>query len=66
VTLRISVLPGGEVTNVVTVKSSGDPAFDASAEDAVRKANPLPVPDDVTAFNQYFRVITLKFNPEDL
>lgn len=66
VTLRISVLPGGEVTNVVTVKPSGDPAFDASAEDAVRKASPLPVPDDVTVFNQYFRVITLKFNPEDL
>lgn len=66
VTLRISVLPGGEVSNVVTVKSSGDAAFDASAEEAVRRANPLPVPDDVTAFNQYFRVITLKFNPEDL
>lgn len=65
-TLRITVLPGGEVANVVTVKSSGDPAFDASAEDAVRKANPLPVPDDASAFNQYFRVITLKFNPEDL
>jgi TonB family protein len=65
-TLRISLLPGGEVANVVTVKSSGDMAFDASAEEAVRRANPLPVPDDLTAFNQYFRVITLKFNPEDL
>lgn len=65
-TLRISLLPGGEVANVVTVKSSGDAAFDASAEEAVRRANPLPVPDDLTAFNQYFRVITLKFNPEDL
>ncbi len=66
VTLRISVLPGGEVANVVTLKTSGDAAFDASAEEAVRRANPLPVPDDLTAFNQYFRVITLKFNPEDL
>lgn len=66
VTLRISLLPGGEVSNVVTVTSSGDAAFDASAEEAVRRANPLPVPDDLATFNQYFRVITLKFNPEDL
>ncbi|HEX6591097.1 MAG TPA: cell envelope integrity protein TolA, partial [Moraxellaceae bacterium] len=65
-TLRITVLPGGEVGNVVTVKSSGDAAFDASAEEAVRKSSPLPVPTDPTVFNQYFRVITLKFNPEDL
>lgn len=65
-TLRITVLPGGEVSNVVTVKSSGDAAFDASAEEAVRKSSPLPVPTDPTVFNQYFRVITLKFNPEDL
>jgi colicin import membrane protein len=41
-TLRITVLPGGEVSNVVTVKSSGDPAFDASAEEAVRRSSPLP------------------------
>jgi len=65
-TLRISVLPGGEVANVVTIKSSGDSAFDASAEEAVRRSSPLPVPDDVAVFNQYFRVITFKFNPEDL
>lgn len=65
-TLRISVLPGGEVANVVTIKSSGDAAFDASAEEAVRRSSPLPVPDDVAVFNQYFRVITFKFNPEDL
>lgn len=65
-TLRITVLPGGEVSNVVTVKSSGDPAFDASAEDAVRRSSPLPVPDDVAVFNSYFRVITFKFSPEDM
>ncbi len=65
-TLRITVLPGGEVSNVITVKSSGDPAFDASAEEAVRRSSPLPVPDDVAVFNSYFRVITFRFNPEDL
>lgn len=64
--LRISVLPGGEVSNVITIQSSGDPAFDASAEEAVRRASPLPVPDDPAIFRQYFSSITFKFNPEDL
>ncbi len=65
-TLRISVLPGGEVAHVITIKSSGNSAFDASAEEAVRRSSPLPVPDDVAVFNQYFRVFIIKFNPEDL
>lgn len=64
--LRISVLPGGEVSNVITLQSSGDPAFDASAEEAVRRASPLPVPDDPALFSQYFRTITFRFSPEDL
>lgn len=66
VTLRISMLPGGEVVNVVTTGSSGDPAYDASAEAAVRSASPLPVPTDVAVFNQNFRILSLRFNPEDL
>lgn len=64
--LRITVLPGGEVQSVITLKSSGDAAFDASAEEAVRRSSPLPVPSDSVVFNRYFRVITLNFNPEDL
>ncbi|HEX4869469.1 MAG TPA: cell envelope integrity protein TolA [Moraxellaceae bacterium] len=65
-TLRISILPGGEVANVVVATSSGDAAFDASAIEAVKRANPLPVPDDPTVFSQSFRNFTLKFRPEDL
>lgn len=65
-TLRISILPGGEVANVVVSGSSGNPAFDASAIEAVRRASPLPVPDDLTVFSQNFRNFTLKFRPEDL
>lgn len=64
--LRISLLPGGEVGNVVVATTSGNAAFDASAVEAVRRASPLPVPDDVTAFSQSFRNFTLKFSPEDL
>jgi colicin import membrane protein len=66
VTLRISILPGGEVGNVVAVGSSGDPAFDASAVEAVRRASPVPVPGDIAVFNQNFRNFILKFKPEDL
>lgn len=64
--LRITVLPGGEVASVVTTSSSGDAAFDASAEEAVRRASPLPVPDDIAVFNQSFRSFTFRFSPEDL
>lgn len=66
VTLRISILPGGEVANVNPVTSSGNAAFDASAIEAVRRASPLPVPDDVGVFSQSFRNFTMKFRPEDL
>lgn len=65
-TLRINILPGGEVANVVLAGTSGDPAFDASAIEAVKRASPLPVPDDTTVFSQNFRNFTLKFRPEDL
>jgi colicin import membrane protein len=63
--LRITILPGGEVANVVTVRSSGDRAFDASAEEAARKG-PLPVPEDLAVFNQSFRNFTMEFTPKDL
>lgn len=66
VTLRISMLPGGEVANVVPTVSSGDTAFDMSAVDAVRSASPLPVPTDVAVFNQSFRNFIIKFSPKDL
>jgi colicin import membrane protein len=65
-TLRISVLPGGEVSNIVIIKSSGDAAFDASAKDAIESSSPLPVPDDIAVFNSYFRVFAFKFSPEDM
>jgi colicin import membrane protein len=68
--LRVSVLPGGEVASVITQTSSGDSAFDASAENAVRHSSPLPVPDDIAVFNQQFRIFTLtltfKPKPENL
>lgn len=64
--LRITLIPGGEVIDVRVVRSSGDPAFDRSAENAVRMAGRLPVPADPRLFNTYFRQINFDFDPKDL
>ncbi len=63
-TVRVKLLPSGDVMDVRVLKSSGDPIFDRSAENAVRKASPLPVPKDRTVFNQNFRTFTFVFKPE--
>lgn len=64
--LQVKLLPGGEVRDVEVVKSSGDQAFDYSALKAIREAHTLPVPEDNSLFNRYFRVIQFPFRPEDL
>lgn len=64
VELRLSMLPDGDVNNVATVRSSGCPAFDRSAETAVRLAAPLPVPADPVVFNDNFRSFKMTFKPE--
>lgn len=61
--LEIKVLPSGEVVSAKIVKSSGDPAFDRSAELAARKASPLELPDDPEAVAQ-MRDITITFDPD--
>lgn len=66
VTLRINLLPGGELNSVNVIESSGNPSFDRSALAAVQKAGRFPVPDDPVKFDRYFRSLKLRFNPEDL
>lgn len=66
VTLRVELVPTGEVTAVSLVASSGDTAFDRSAETAVRRAGQFEVPDDTAVFERRFRRFNLLFNPEDL
>ncbi len=61
--LEIKMVPGGDVVSVRVVGSSGDERFDRQAEIAAQKASPLPVPDDIKIFNQYFRTIKFRFNP---
>ena len=62
--LRVRVVSGGEVLAVSVVTSSGDAAFDRSAENAIYKASPLPVPADAALFNRVFREFDFDFDPE--
>ena len=65
-TLLVELVPTGDVVNVAIVKSSGDAAFDRSAEAAVRSARRFQVPPESDLFERYFRRFTLLFRPEDL
>lgn len=64
--LRIGLVPTGEVVSVDIIDSSGNPAFDRSAETAVRRAAPFEVPDDPGLFERQFRSLRILFHPEDL
>ena len=59
----IQLAPGGVVLDVRLSKSSGNAAFDRSAEVAVYKASPLPVPTDVALFGP-FREFSLIVSPK--
>jgi colicin import membrane protein len=59
VQVRITILPGGDVLNVVIAKSSGNPAYDAAIERAIRSAQPLPVPAADSELFPQFRDLIL-------
>ncbi len=66
--IQIRMLPTGELIDATITQSSGDPAFDRSAENAVYRAAPF---SELTAlpirvFNENFRTLSLIFQPEDL
>ena len=54
----------GTVISAEVISSSGDEIFDRSAENAVQKASPLPVPNDKELFTQEFRSFQFLFNPK--
>lgn len=71
VEVRISMLPSGDITDAVVVRSSGDAGFDQSAVQAVRNVGRIPEMqqlsrDDPAAFDRMYRQRTLRFKPEDL
>jgi len=59
---EIRMIPGGEVAEVKVVKTSGNSVFDSRAEIAVKRASPLPVPDNPRIFGK-MREIRLTFAP---
>lgn len=61
---RIRLAPNGIVLEVSLTRSSGDPILDRSAQSAIYKASPLPVPSDPDAFN-VFRDISLTVRPQN-
>jgi colicin import membrane protein len=63
-TVKVRLIPGGEVLDAHIVSSSGDPVFDRSVETAVLKASPLPLPPDTSLFEN-FRDLTFLFKPEE-
>lgn len=62
---RIRLAPDGMVLEVTLTRSSGDPLLDRSAQTAIYKASPLPVPTDADTFN-LFRDISLTVRPEQI
>ncbi|MEO1885120.1 MAG: cell envelope integrity protein TolA [Methylococcales bacterium] len=62
-TIRVQLVAGGAVKSAQVIESSGNAIFDRSAENAVRKASPLPVPTDPLIF-QKFKVFNFVFNPQ--
>ncbi len=62
---RIRLGANGAVIDVNLTRSSGDPILDRSAQTAIYKAAPLPVPADPEIFN-LFRDISLTVRPENV
>ena len=65
-TLRVRLVPTGEVIDVEVEESSGNGAFDRSAVVAVRKAKTFVVPPQSMLFERHFREFVVEFRPEDL
>lgn len=61
--VQVRLVPSGEVISVEILRSSGNPVFDRSVENAIYKAAPLPVPDETGVFERNFRVFNFNFHP---
>jgi len=64
VTVRFSILPSGEITNLRLVERSGDSGYDTSVERAVKRSSPLGPPPQ--AYQSDFADVELAFRPADL
>lgn len=63
VSVRIRILPGGDVLDIA-VTHSASPTYSAAIERAIRSAQPLPVPDANSELFPQFRDLNLNFRHE--
>ncbi|MBS0287765.1 MAG: cell envelope integrity protein TolA [Proteobacteria bacterium] len=61
--VEVKLLPTGEVVDAKVIVSSGSLEFDRSTELAIKKASPLPMPEDSNIAKE-FRQFTFTFRPE--
>ena len=64
VQVRLRILPGGEVLEATVTKTSGNRAYDAAIERAIRSAQPLPVPPADSELFPQFRDLILNIRHE--
>lgn len=66
--LKIQMIPTGEIIDVAIIKGSGNHAYDRSAIQAVKKTRQIPEIKDMPSrvFEKDFRQFKLIFNPQDL
>ncbi len=62
--VQVRLIPSGDVIQVQLTRSSGDPTFDRSVENAVQKASPLPVPPAESGLFDVFRDLKFPFTLE--
>jgi colicin import membrane protein len=61
--IEVRLLPTGEVVDAAVIESSGSVEFDRSTELAIRKASPLPMPQEPDVAKE-FHQFTFTFHPE--
>ena len=62
--IELRVGRNGEVQKARIVTSSGDVRFDESAELAVQKASPLPIPKEPEYYD-HIKEFRIEFNPDE-
>jgi colicin import membrane protein len=62
--VHLRILPGGEVLEATITKPSGNRAYDAAIERAIRSASPLPVPPPDSELFPQFRDLNLNIRHE--
>ena len=67
VTVQVNMLPGGLISNVSVVRSSGDVSFDNSAVTAVRSVGQIAEMQGISSSDfAPYRSFKMTFTPEDL